>query len=182
VRTTLHQQGLVIHVSRPFRQRVAPVGFERLVLDPATIVSLRAGLLWTAGSLCAAGLLAAWLAAAGSAFVPAWLAPGALALGVLAVLAAVSHPRRVTLFLDREAGVHPSFLRDGPDDADVAQFVQLVRRAIVEFRCRPPAGEEGALPCAPRLAATLDALIAMRAEELLSEPELARFRELALRR
>jgi hypothetical protein len=193
VLTTVHPQGLVIRIRRAWRQRTFAVGFERLVLEPTTIVSLRAGLLWTAAGLCAAGLLTALadsatvaplataLSSAGHAALAA-LAPALLVAAVLVLLAAVTHPRRVTLFLDREAGMHPSFLRGGPRDPEAAAFVALVQRAIVEYRCRPPDTGDGERPAAPRLASTLDALVAMQRDELLTAPEFARFRELALRR
>ncbi|HTE06026.1 MAG TPA: hypothetical protein VK824_07510 [Planctomycetota bacterium] len=193
VRTTLHAEGLVIQVRRVFRRRSLAVGLDRLVLDPATVVSFRAGLLWTAGGCCAAALLAALLGTPGApqllpglpdgarAALPA-LAPVLLVAAVLALLGAVASPRRITLFLDREAGSHPSFLRGGPHDAEAADFVALVQRAIVEFRCRPPDAGSGPAPGVPRLASTLDALVAMQREELLTAPEFARFRELALRR
>jgi hypothetical protein len=224
VTTTVHPQGLVIQVNRPFRQRTVAVAFERLVLEPATIVSLRTGLLWTAGLLCAAGLLAAAVvspatgpavatgravsaglaaatgptasagvaAAAGQATPGHWsgvamellgpAAPLLLVAGILVLLAAVGHPRRVTLFLDREAGLHPSFLRNGPGEDEAAAFVDVVRRAIVAFRCRAPDPDDGEAPAAPRLATTLDALLAMQRDTLLTGPELEHFRELALRR
>ncbi|HZM01204.1 MAG TPA: hypothetical protein VFD43_13235, partial [Planctomycetota bacterium] len=41
LRTTVKEQGLVVQVARPFKERVAAVGFERLLLEPAEVSFVR---------------------------------------------------------------------------------------------------------------------------------------------
>jgi hypothetical protein len=184
VRTTLHDDGLVVQVNRPFRDQVAAVDFGRLVLEPAMVNSVRTGLLWLAGALVAIG---------GGCLLPhaqPWLGPaaGPLAAGLLAgaalsFVAGVASPRRLTLLLDRERALNPVFLRGGDDEAEVENFLHDVRRAAIAWRCRAaqggPAEDE---PVEPGLADALDKLHAMHAEELITERELKRFQELAVRR
>lgn len=183
VRTTLHPQGLVIQVARPFAERVGAVGYERLVLDPAELSVMRRELLWATLVLLACGIGASLRVT--QDLVPPLAAPALLGAGVLALLASVIAPRRMTVFLDREQALHPSFLRGGARDADVAGFVDEVRRSIIAWRCRPPAeepDEPDAAPTGPTLADHLDALAAMRTDGLLSDDEWERFRRLAERR
>jgi hypothetical protein len=182
VRTTLHDDGLVVQIARPFGDRVGAVDFGRLVLDPASVNSVRAGLLWLAGVLlagsaaCVAPFSHAWLGSVSGA-----LAAGLLAGAALCFVAAVASPRRVTLLLDRERAFNPIFLRGGEDEPQVESFLHAVQRAAIDWRCRAGgAGEEQ--PQEPGLAEALDKLHAMHAEELITQPELERFRELALHR
>lgn len=184
VRTTLHDDGLVVQVARPFREQVAAVDFGRLVLEPASVNSVRTGLLWLAGLLVAGGgacllpVAHPWLGStAGS------LAAGLLAGAALAFVAAVASPRRLTLFLDRERALNPVFLRGGTDEAEVESFLHAVRRAAIAWRCQAAAGEPAEDEQGESgLADALDKLHAMHAEELITEIELERFRDLALRR
>jgi hypothetical protein len=184
VRTTLHPQGLVIQVARPFAERVGAVGYERLVLDPAEVSVLRRELVWVAIVLIVGGV-ASTLSITHSVVSPL-AAPGLLGAGVLALLASVIAPRRMTVFLDREQALHPSFLRGGACEPDVASFVDDVRRAIITWRCSPPVSDEGeqpaAAPTGPTLADHLDALRGMREDGLLNDEEWERFRKLAERR
>jgi hypothetical protein len=116
---------------------------------------------------------------------PPVAAPALLGAGVLMLLASVVAPRRMTVFLDKEQSLHPSFLRGGPREPDVAAFVDEVRRAIIGWRCRPPIlddDEPTAAPAGPTLSEHLDALAAMRADGLLSDEECERFQRLAERR
>ena len=185
VRTTLHDDGLVVQVARPFRDQVAAVDFGRLVLEPASVNSVRTGLLWLAGAMLACGgaclvpLAHPWLGAAAGPLAACLLAGAALSF-----VAAVASPRRVTLFLDRERALNPVFLRGGADDAEVESFLHDVRRAAIAWRCRAAAGEpaEEEEQAESGLADALDRLHAMRAEDLITEPELERFSELAQRR
>jgi hypothetical protein len=183
VRTTLHDDGLVVQVERPFRERVGAVDFGRLVLDPASVSGVRTDRLWLAGALFAAGVVAC-LPFAGAALGREATGAGAAVLLVaaaLAVIAAVACPRRLTLLLDRERALNPVFLRGGEDDEQVERFLDQVRRAAIAWRCRAPAEEPDEDDPAPRLSDALDALHAMHAEELLSAQELQRFRDLAQR-
>jgi hypothetical protein len=182
VRTTLHPQGLVIQIARPFGERVGAVGYERLVLDPAEISVLRRELLWAAGVLLGCGI--ACTLGFTREFVAPLAAPALLGAGVLTLLGSVIAPRRMTVFLDREHALHPTFRRGGRREEDVARFVDEVRRAIIEWRCRPPVTDQepDETPEAPTLADRLDALVAMRDDGLLSEREFERFRMLAERR
>jgi len=182
VRTTLHDDGLVVQVARPFSERVGAVDFGRLLPEPASVSGPVTPRLWLAGGL---------LAAAVAACVPplrALLGPagGPLALALLAGsafagLAALAAPRRLTLLLDRERALNPVFLRGREDDGQVEEFLARVRRAALDWSCRAP-GEEPPAPGAAPLSDTLDALQAMRAEELLSPAEFERFRDLAVNR
>ncbi len=181
VRSTLHPQGLVVEVSRPFSQRVSAVDFDRLVLDPAAVSTLRRDGMWAAAACFAGALLLTLPPAAG--VVPMWAAPTLLGLAALCAMAVAIAPRHVTMFLDREQDLHPIFLRHGADEPAVAAFVEEMRRAAIAWRCRPPVAEdEDAGPRRPRLADTLDALLAMRQEDLITDTELLRFREMANRR
>jgi len=184
VRTTLHDDGLVVQVARPFRERIGAVDFGRLVLEPASMSGVRPGRLWLAGVLLAGGLAACLPAA--SALLGALAGPVGmtlLAAGGLASLAAVASPRRLTLLLDRERALNPVFLRDGDDDAQVESFLLDVRRAAIEWRCRSASGEATEEADKPAgLADSLDALHKMHADGLLSEQELRQFSELAQRR
>jgi hypothetical protein len=179
VRTTLHQQGLVVEVSRPFSQRVAAVDFDRLVLEPAAVTTPRRDVAWGAAACFAAGLLGTLPTLRGT--VP-WIAPALFGLAVLCVVAVAISPRRVTMFLDREQAVHPVFLRGGRDEPQVHAFVDDVRRAAIAWRCRPATPEDEAPARRPSLADALDALLAMREQDLIDDAELARFREMAQRR
>src|SRR5262249_4387441 len=98
------------------------------------------------------------------------------------LLAAAISPRRVTMFLDREQLLHPIFLRGRPDEPAVEEFVEQARRAAIVWRCRPPSPDDEGEARAPRLANALDALLAMRQDDLISDSELERFREMAQRR
>jgi len=211
IRTTVKEQGLVIQVARPFRERVAAVGFERLLLEPAQVSFVRGDRLWLAAALGAAGLAASWAGLPGlpegatlagavarttaSAAASALLGPGLLAAAVLVLLMAVSDPRRISVFLDREQALHPKFVRGGEDEAQAADFVAAVQRAIVAYRCHGPAsgddaqpepggqdGEDAGREAPASLADTLDALLAMRQDGLLDDQQLGCFRELAERR
>lgn len=182
VRTTLHDDGLVVQVARPFSERVGAVDFARLLPEPASVSGLVASRLWLAGGLLAAGVAACLpplrtlLGAAGGPVAVALLAGAALS-----VVSALAAPRRVTLLLDRECALNLVFLRGRDDDAQVETFLGLVRRAAIEWRCRTP-GAEAAGGDAATLSATLDALQSMREEGLLEEAEFARFRDLAVNR
>lgn len=183
VRTTLHADGLVVQVDRPFRERVGAVDFGRLILDPASVSGVRTGRLWLSGALLAAGVLACLpfaRAALGGEFAGP-TAAGLLVASALAVVSALASPRRLTLLLDRERALNPVFLRGGDDDEQVERFLQQVRRAAIDWRCRPPAEEAADADPAP-LSTALEALQAMHAEGLLAEHELARFRDLAVHR
>jgi len=207
IRTTVKEQGLIVQVARPFRERVSAVGFDRLLLEPAEVCFVRADRLWMAGVLGAGGLLLswpgllglparfgvedaqAWSAALGALW--ALLGPGLLAAAVLMLLLAVTEPRRLSVFLDREQGVHPKVVRGGADEPQAAAFVATVQQAIVHYRCAgtpveetadAEAGVEDEAGARPSLADTLDALLAMQRDGLLDEQELARFREFAERR
>lgn len=207
IRTTVKEQGLIVQVARPFKGRVSAVGFERLLLEPAEVSFVRTDRLWLAGGLGAAGLALSWpglvdlpeLAGLGDAHawsaalvaLAALLGPGLLAAAVLVLLMAVTEPRRLSVFLDREQAVHPKVVRGRADEPQAAAFVQAVRQAIVHYRCSGPAVEvpgeaeaegEGEEVARASLADTLDALLAMRSNGLLDEAELARFREIAERR
>ncbi len=185
VRTTLHDDGLVVQVERPFRERVGAVDFGRLVLDPASVKGASSGALWLAGGLLAAGVVACLpfareaLGDGGAGASAAALLAGA----ALAVLGALACPRHLTLLLDRDRTLNPVFLRGGADDAQVEGFLQQVRHAAIAWRCRPdpePAEAEGAEP-RRRLSDAIDALHAMHSDGLLESHELARFREIAER-
>jgi hypothetical protein len=185
VRTTLHDDGLVVQVDRPFRERVGAVDFGRLILEPASVSGIRADRLWLSGALLAAGVLAC-LPVTRATLGSELTGPAAAALLVaaaLAVVAALARPRRLTLLLDRERALNPVFLRGGDDDEQVERFLDQVRRAAIDWRCRAPAEEtvEAGAQRNPRLADALDALHAMRNDGLLSEQELQRFRDLAQR-
>ena len=206
VRTTLKEQGLIIQVARPFKERVNAVGFERLLLEPAEVSFVRNDRLWLAAGLGGAGLALSWPgllglpALAGLSPAHAWsaalgalaalLGPGLLAAAVLVLLMAVTEPRRLSVFLDREQAVHPKVVRGRADEPQAAAFVEAVKKAIVSYRCSGPveesveaeAGADGEPAATHSLADTLDALLAMRANGLLDEAELARFREIAERR
>ncbi len=176
VRTTIHDEGLVLQIDRRFRTSVATVGFDRLVLEPSGATGLRTQrLAWAAAVF--------GLAVACAALPPPfpWAAPGVLALAVLIVLHTVISPRRVTMLLDREGALHPAFLRDGADEPAVAEFLERLRRAALASRCTADSGPEEEAE-RPALADALDALDEMRGEGLLTEEELERFRELAARR
>jgi hypothetical protein len=185
VRTTLHDDGLVVQVERPFRERVGAVDFSRLVLEPASVKGVSSGALWLAGGLLAAGV-AACLPFAREALGDGRAGASAAVLLVgaaLALLGALACPRHLTLLLDRERALNPVFLRGGADDAQVEGFLQDVRRAAIAWRCRPdpePAAAEGVAP-RRRLSDALDALHAMHSDGLLESHELARFREIAER-
>ncbi len=182
VRTTLHDDGVVVQVARPFSERVGAVDFGRLLPEPASINGLVASRLWLAGGLLAAGAAAclppvrALLGAAGAPAAAALLAGAALSC-----LSAVAAPRRLTLLIDRERALNLVFLRGREDDAQVETFLGLVRRAAIEWRCRTPVAEGVDADAAP-LSTTLEALQAMRDEGLLEESEFARFRDLAVNR
>lgn len=182
VRTTLHDDGLVVQVARPFSERVGAVDFGRLLPEPASVSGLPAPRLW-AGAVLLAASAAACLpplrGMLGAASGP--LAIGLLAAAACACIAAVAAPRRLTLLLDRERALNPVFLRGREDDAQVEEFLARVRRAAIAWRCRAP-GEDAAAPGAAPLSATLDALQAMRAEGLIEAREFERFRELAVNR
>jgi hypothetical protein len=183
VRTTLHDDGLVVQVARPFRERVGAVDFGRLVLEPASVRGARSGALWLAAGLLAAGALA-WLPLGREALGDGRAKLAAtvlLLLAALSVTAALVRPRRLTLLLDRERALNPVFLRGGPDDEQVEGFLKLVRRAAIAWRCRPD-GETADDEERTGLADALDALHAMHVDGLLNEKELARFREFAERR
>ncbi len=185
VRTTLHDDGLVVQVERPFRERVGAVDFGRLILEPASVSGVRTDRLWLSGLLLIAGALAC-LPYSRALLGGELAGPAAAALLVaaaLAVVAAVASPRRLTLLLDRERALNPVFLRGGDDDEQVERFLAQVRRAAIDWRCRRRAGEpeEDGAPRRPPLADALDALHAMRRDGLLSDQELQRFRDLAQR-
>lgn len=207
IRTTVKEQGLIVQLARPFKERVNAVGFERLLLEPAEVSFVRTDRLWLAAGLGAGGLVLSWPgmlglpALAGLADAHAWsaalgalaalLGPGLLAAAVLVLLMAVTEPRRLSVFLDREQAVHPKVVRGRADEAQAAAFIAAVKQAIVRYRCSGPVeepaasaeeGGEGEPAARPSLADTLDALLAMRASGLLDEAELARFREIAERR
>lgn len=207
LRTTVKEQGLVVQVARPFRERVSAVGFERLLLEPAEVSFVRNDRLWLSGALGAAGLALSWPGLvglpelAGLSEAHAWsaalgalaalLGPGLLAAAVLVLLMAVSEPRRLSVFLDREQALHPKVVRGRADEPQAAAFVDAVKRAIVAFRCSGPlVAVPGEIPAEgeaeevarPSLADTLDALLAMRQHGLLDDQELARFQEFAERR
>ena len=207
IRTTLKEQGLIVQVARPFKERVNAVGFERLLLEPAEVSFVRTDRLWVAAALGGAGLALSWPGLvglpeiAGLAQAHAWsaalgalaalLGPGLLAAAVLVLLMAVTEPRRLSVFLDREQAVHPKVVRGRADEPQAAAFIAAVKQAIVRYRCSGPVeeqaagteeGGEGEPAAQPSLADTLDALLAMRASGLLDEAELARFREIAERR
>jgi hypothetical protein len=185
VRTTLHDDGLVVQVARPFRERVGAVDFGRLVLEPASVRGVSGGALCLAGGLLAAGI-AGSLPFAHEALgdVRAGACAAVLLVGAaLALLGALACPRQLTLLLDREHALNPVFLRGGADDAQVDVFLAEVRRAAIAWRCRPEPEPEDAEPPAPRrrLSDALDALHAMHSDGLLESHELARFREIAER-
>ena len=184
VRTTLHDDGLVVQVARPFRERVGAVDFSRLVLEPASVRGVSSGALWLAGGLLAAGIAACLPFAREPLGDGAGVAAAALLAGAaLSVTGALACPRHLTLLLDRERALNPVFLRGGADDAQVEGFLQQVRRAAIAWRCRPdpePADAEDAAP-RRRLSDALDALHAMHSDGLLESHELARFREIAER-
>ncbi|HEX5009508.1 MAG TPA: hypothetical protein VFY71_03830 [Planctomycetota bacterium] len=185
VRTTLHDDGLVVQVARPFRERVGAVDFGRLVLEPASVRGVSSGALWLAGALLAAGI-AACLPFAHEAVGDGRAGASAAVLLVgaaLALVGALACPRHLTLLLDRERALNPVFLRGGADDAQVDVFLAEVRRAAIAWRCRPEPEPEDAEPSAPRrrLSDALDALHAMHGDGLLESDELARFREIAQR-
>jgi hypothetical protein len=201
VRTAIVDQGLVVQVARPFRERVNAISYDRLLLEPAQISFLRTDRLWLAGVLAASGLALTWPGLPWSGWL--LLGPGLLGAAILVLLLTVSDPRRITVFLDREQVAHPTVLRGGEDEPQAAAFVEAIREAIIEFRCQgapadAPSLEAGA-PAAdgaaagedagadaetplPSLADTLDALLAMQQEGLLDVQELQRFQELAERR
>jgi len=178
VRTTLHAQGLVVEVRRFFNQRMAAVDYDRLVLEPSTVIAPRRDLAWCAAACFLAGLLGTLPALRAAP----WVAPGLFGAAVLCALGVAISPRRVTMFLDREQAVHPVFLRGRHDEPQVATFVDGVRRAAIAWRCRPATPEDEEPAKRPRLADTLDALLTMRQEDLIDDAELARFREMAQRR
>ncbi|MGQ0552759.1 MAG: hypothetical protein ACT4PU_06020 [Planctomycetota bacterium] len=179
VRTTLQPQGLIIQVNKFFRQRVHAVEFDRLVLEPTTLTSVRKPLLWGAAACFAAAVVLALPAPA--AWVPSLVPVLIFGLAVMLVFSATITPRRLSMFLDREQVFHPVFLREGPDDAAVEGFLHEVRRAVIAWRCRP-AETEAEAPERPQLADALDALATMRSEGLLTSEEFSRFRELAAQR
>lgn len=201
LRTTVKEQGLVVQVARPFKERVNAVGFERLLLVPAEVSFVRTDRLWFAGALAVAGLALSWPGLSGLPALAgllhslsALLGPGLLAAAVLVLLLAVADPRRVSVFLDREQGLHPKVVRGAADEAQAAEFVETVKRAIVTHRCSGPTEEAaeaegeadgdggGSAAAAPSLADTIDALLVMRQHGLLDEQEFTRFREFAERR
>jgi hypothetical protein len=207
LRTTVKEQGLVVQVARPFKERVNAVGFERLLLEPAEVSFVRTDRLWLSGALGAAGLALSWPGLlglpelAGLTEAHAWsaalgalaalLGPGFLAAAVLVLLMAVTEPRRLSVFLDREQAVHPKVVRGRADEPQAAAFIAAVKQAIVRYRCSgPPAEAPGESPAEgeaeeaaqPSLADTLDALLAMRQHGLLDDEELRRFQEFAERR
>jgi hypothetical protein len=184
VRTTLHDDGLVVQVARPFRERVAAVDFGRLVLEPASVSGVRTGFLWASGILLAAAVAACLPVLQPWLFAPAGPLSAALLAGAaLSFVAAAAHPRRLTLLLDRERALNPVFLRGGHDEPEVEAFLHDVRRAAVAWRCRAASGGAGEdQDGEPGLATALDTLHAMHAEELLTQPELERFREMLIHR
>lgn len=181
VRTTVHPQGLVIEVRRPFSERTAMIDYDRLVLEPSTFNGLRRGLLWFS---------VAWFAASVVCTLPSMrqdlpilIPPLLFILAVLTLLAAIVNTQRITMYLDREGVVNPVILRDEQDEPKAAAFVEEIHRAAVSWLCNPnpieqPEGEvEG-----PRLADTLDRLLDLRSRALLSDVEFRSLREIALRR
>ena len=202
IRTTVKAQGLVIQVARPFRGRVTAIGYDRLLLDPASLTFVRNDRLWLAAGLAAGGLLLSWpglLGLRSVAGLATWvsdltllsslLGPVLLGLAVLVLLYAVADPRRISVFLDREQVLHPKILLGNADDDAARAFIETIRQAIVRHRCegRPLDGAADADTGAeaegqPSLADTLDALLAMRQHGLLDEQELRRFQEFAERR
>ena len=181
VRTTLHPQGLVIEVRRLFSERMATIDFDRMVLEPGSASGLRNGLLWFAGAWYAAGF-ACTLPALREG-VPTLIAPSLFIMAVLTLFAAVVNQQRITMFLDREGALTPIFRRGGPDDTEVADFIEEVREAAIRWRCNPAPTEEPELETeGPRLADTLDRLLDLRSRALLSDHEFETFRKIALRR
>jgi len=181
VRTTLHPQGLVIEVRRLISERMATIDFDRMVLEPSSTSSLRHELLWFAGAWYAAGF--ACTLPALSQGLPLLIAPSLFILAVLTLFAAVVNQKRITMFLDREGALTPIFLRGGPDEAEVAAFIDEVREAGISWRCDPTPDEEPEPPTErPALADTLDRLIDLRSRALVSDVEFETFRKMALRR
>jgi hypothetical protein len=196
IRTTVKEQGLVIQVARPFRERVSAVGFDRLLLEPAEVSFVRTDRLWLAAALGAAGVVLSWpgiLELPGIAgltgllarslalsFFSALLGPGLLAAAILVLLLAAADPRRLSVFLDREQGLHPKVVRGGEDEPQAAAFVEQVKQAIVTGEAGD--GTEDEAVAQASLADTLDALLAMRQNGLLDDQELRLFQEFAERR
>jgi hypothetical protein len=180
VRTTIHPQGLVIEVRRPFSEQMATIEFDRLVLEPGSANGLRSGLLWLAGAWYLAGLVCTLPALRDA--LPLMVTPSLLVLSVLTLLATMVDQQRVTMFLDREGELTPIFLRGGPDEPEVAAFLEQINAAAIAWCCNPEPVEEPELETeGPRLADTLDRLLDLRARALLSDGEFETFRRIALR-